>query len=63
MLAAILALFSLCWFCNSRFFVKWSKIIIGGDQISISVTALIIIIYIFVAVIAFVSWYYSRRKY
>ena len=61
MLILIMALTSILWFCNSSFFNDWSGIMIGGEQLSVSVTALVIIVYLAFAAFGFIQWYYRRR--
>lgn len=62
MLVALLVFFSLLWFCNTRFFAAWSEVTIGGDQLSLSLTALVIIIYLIIGAFGLVRWYYVHRR-
>ena len=61
MLILIMALTSIFWFCNSTFFIEWSNIMVGGEQISVSVTALVIFFYLAFAAFGVIQWYYRRR--
>ena len=54
MLEVILVTLNLWWFYNTKYFKLWSKIKIGDDQFSISITALIILIYIAIGAFGFV---------
>jgi hypothetical protein len=62
MLEVILVILNLWWFFNTKYFELWSKIKIGGDQFSISVTALIILIYLVVGAFGFIRWFYYHRR-
>lgn len=63
MLVAILAILNLFWYFNTGYCKSWSKIIIGGDQLSFSVSTLIVIIYLVIAVYGIVRSYYNHRYY
>ena len=62
MLELILVILNLWWFYNTKYFERWSKIKIGDDQFSISITALIILIYIAIGAFGFIRWYYYHRR-
>lgn len=62
MLELILVVLNLWWFYNTKYFELWSEIKIGDDQFSISVTALIILIYIAIGAFGFTRWYYYHRR-
>lgn len=62
MLEVILVILNLWWFYNTKYFELWSEIKIGDDQFSISITALIILIYIAIGAFGFVRWYYYHRR-
>ena len=61
MLDVILAILALWGFCNTEYFEKWSHIHIGGDQISFSLTALIVLVYIGVGAFGAIRWYYFHN--
>ncbi len=62
MLELIMTIISLWWFYHTEYFVLWSKVKIGGEQISMSVTALIVVIYIIIIIFEAVKWHYSSRN-
>ena len=61
MLDLILVVLGLWWFCKTEYFTEWSKIMIGGDQFSISLTALVVICYLILGVVSWVKWRYFER--
>lgn len=63
MLDMILVALGLWWFCKTEYFESWSKIVIGGDQFSISITALIVLLYLIVGLISAIRWYYFNKIY
>ena len=44
MLDAVLVILNLWWFFNTKYFEAWAGIKIGGDQLSLSLTALIVLV-------------------
>lgn len=63
MLDAVLALISLWWFFNTKYFDSWAGIKIGGEQLSISLTALTVLVYIAIGAFGGIRWYYTHRRY
>ena len=61
MLDLVLVVVSLLWFCNTAYFKAWSKVYIGGEQFSISITALIILAYVIVGLISVIKWRYLTK--
>ncbi len=62
MLDVVLVFFSLWWFFNTTYFEAWREIKIGGEQFSLSLTALIVLVYLIIGLIGFIRWYYSHRR-
>lgn len=57
----ILIITSVIWFCNTEYFDSWSRVKIGGSQVSVTVSAFIIIIYLVAFVYVATRWYYSKN--
>lgn len=62
MFNAIVALSGLCWFCHTELFEEWKSIRIGGDQLSISLTVMIVLIYLVICIGNGVRWYFAHRR-
>ncbi len=58
MLEIMLAAFSIWWFCHTEYFETWSFVKIGGEQISVSLTAIIIIVYVAIGIHGAIRWHY-----
>ena len=61
MLDFILALLALWGFCNTKYFEEWSQIHIGGNQLSFSLTALIVLVYLGIGAFGSLRWYYFHN--
>ncbi|MBQ0066262.1 MAG: hypothetical protein KBT48_10915, partial [Firmicutes bacterium] len=62
----ILSFSCILWFMQTSFYHTWSQIKLGGDQMSFSISALIILIYIGIAIYGLLKWYflnYNIRNY
>lgn len=62
MLDAVLVIVSLWWFFNTTYFEAWKEIKIGGNQFSLSLTALIVLVYLAIGLFGFIRWYYCHRR-
>lgn len=62
MLDAVLVVLSLWWFFNTKYFEAWVGIKIGGDQFSLSLTALIVLVYLAIGAFGSIRWYYCHRR-
>lgn len=62
MLDAVLLILSLWWFFNTKYFESWAGIKIGGDQFSLSLTALIVLVYLAIGAFGSIRWYYCHRR-
>lgn len=66
MLYFVLSFTSILWFVQTSFYHSWSQVKLGGDQLSFSISAMIIVFYMSVAVYGLVKWYigyYSTQNY
>lgn len=50
MLDAVLVILGLWWFFNTKYSEAWAGFRIGGDQFSLSLTALIVLMYLAIGV-------------
>lgn len=48
---------------NTKYFDSWAGIKIGGEQLSISLTALTVLVYIAIGAFGGIRWYYTHRRY
>lgn len=62
MLDAVLVILSLWWFFNAKYFEAWTGIKIGGDQFSLSLTALVVLVYLVIGAFGSIRWYHSTGE-
>ncbi len=63
MLGAVLALTNIIFFLNTDFYTSWKDVMIGGEQFSVSLSALIILLYLFIGIFDLVRWNYIKKRY
>lgn len=62
MLNALLAIISIWLFAHTDYFEIWKTVKLGNDQLTISLTALVILTYLILALANAIRWYYTHRR-